>query len=137
MAETIQCVCPYTAFGYFFFYPFQIGNGWQEVFDEVVALHADAVDTDVADFAFEFADVFNAAAQVAAQVFDLTCSETDFQQFVGNGITVFQVVGVLTTVFFQLLDHFAVFALDKGEVFQNFLLQFGQMGSGYGFRVAT
>ena len=78
MAETIQRVCPYTAFGYFFFYPFQIGNGRQEVFDEVVALHADAVDTDVADFAFEFADVFNAAAQAAAQVFDLTCGETDF-----------------------------------------------------------
>ena len=137
VAETIQCVCPYTAFGYFFFYPFQIGNGGQEVFDEVVAFHADAVDADIADFAFEFTDVFNTTAQVAAQVFNLTCGETDFQQFVGNGIAVFQVVGVLAAVFFQLLDHFAVFALDKGEVFQNFLFQFGQMGGGYGFRVAA
>ena len=117
MAETIQCVCPYTAFGYFFFYPFQISNGGQKVFDEVVAFHADAVDTDVADFTLKFADVFNAAAQAAAQVFDLTCGETDFQQFVGNGIAVFQVVGVLTAVFFQLFDHFSVFALNKGEVF--------------------
>ena len=34
-------------------------------------LDMDAVKADVADFAFELADVFNTAAQVAAEAFDL------------------------------------------------------------------
>ena len=38
----------------------------QEVLDEIVAFHMDAVKADIADFAFEFADVFDTAAQVAA-----------------------------------------------------------------------
>ena len=44
---------------------------------------------------------------------------------------------MLAAVFFQLLDHFAVFALDKGEMFQHFLFQFGQMGGGHGFGITA
>ena len=105
--------------------------------DEVVAFHMDAVKADVADFAFELADVFDTAAQVAAEAFDLAGGEADFQELVGDGVAVCQIIGVAAVVFFQLFDHLAVFAFDEGEVFQHFLLQFGKMRGRHGFGVAA
>ena len=66
MAEAVERVAPDPAFGNFFFHPLQVGDFGQEVLDEIVAFHMDAVKADIADFAFEFADVFDTAAQVAA-----------------------------------------------------------------------
>ena len=93
VAEAVECVAPDPAFGDFFFYPFQVGDFGQEVLDEVVAFHMDAVKADVADFAFKLADVFDTAAKVAAEAFDLAGGEADFQELVGDGVAVCQIIG--------------------------------------------
>lgn len=111
VAEAVECVAPNPAFGDFFFNPLQIGDFGQEVLDEVVAFHMDAVEADVADFAFEFADVFYFSAQAAAEAVDLPGGETDFQQFVGNRVAVGEIVFVLSCGVFQTADHFVVFSI--------------------------
>ncbi|EFH21875.1 hypothetical protein NEIPOLOT_02405 [Neisseria polysaccharea ATCC 43768] len=88
----------------------------------------DAVEADVADFAFEFADVFYFSAQAAAEAVNLAGGEADFQKFVGDGIAVGEIVFVPAVVFFQTADHFFVVFFDLGKVADDFLFQFGEIG---------
>ena len=129
--ETLQGVRPYAAFGNFVFQPSQIGDVRQELADEVVAVHLDAVEADVADFALQFADIVYFLPQAAAQTFNLTGGKADFQQFVGNRVAVFQVFWMVAAVGIQSLDHQAVAVFDNGKMLQHFAFQFFQIDASH------
>lgn len=106
------------------FQPVQIGDVGQKLGDEIVSVHLHAVETDVADFPFELADVVYFLAQAAAQVFNLAGGKTHFQQLVGDGLAVFEVVRMLAAAGLQCFDHQAVVFADAGKMFQYILFQF-------------
>ena len=125
--ETRQGFAPYAVFADFLFQPFQIGGVRHEVFDEIVAVHAHAVQADVADFAFQPADLLDTAAQVFAQIFNLACGKTHFQQFLRNIVAVFQIRIVLAVVLVQSLHHQAVAFFDVFEVLQHLCFELFQI----------